>query len=191
MSPVVRRFCLLLAIAIALPATAIAADKGEPPDLAEKILGVDGTSLPIVTKEQKDYGKAVGQDVVCLCGTCPRHTITDCACGWAQRNKRVIEAALLAGKTREAIIAAYEKAYGLKVRPTPPTEGVGQLSYMLPYAAIIVGLGVVFFIGLRMRKRNEVADAVAGAAAAPAQDTAEADADVRSILEQELDELDR
>ena len=104
----------------------------------------------------------------------------------------MIEAALLAGKTKEQIIAAYEQAYGLKVRPTPPTEGLGKLSYLLPYAAIVVGLALVFFVGLKMRKRDETAAAMAGAAATATPGDEDDDADeVRSILEQELDEMDR
>ncbi|MEQ9503742.1 MAG: cytochrome c-type biogenesis protein CcmH [Deltaproteobacteria bacterium] len=183
-----RTFFAIVAMLL-VSSSAFAAADGDPSDLARRELGVSIDNLPNLSPEQDDYAKAIGQDVVCLCGTCPRHTVTNCQCGWAHENKKVIRAALVAGKTKEQIIAAYEKAYGLKVRPTPPDEGFGKLSYMLPYAAIVFGLGLVLVLGLKMRKRGASSDAVATAAQnAPGEDV---DDEARSILEQELDELDR
>lgn len=190
-----RRVRSLFAVCVFVALTgsvAHAQDRGEAADLAIRELGVDVDRVPPLTKEQTNYAKDIGQELVCLCGTCPRHTITDCACGWAQQNKRALEAALVAGKTKEQIIAAYEKVYGLKVRPTPPDEGVGKLSYMFPFAMIIVALGLVFFVGIRAKKRNDKAGAMTAAAAIPEDALAEqADSETRSILEKELDELDR
>lgn len=184
-----RTFVATVAMLL-VASTAAAATEGESDDLALRELAVSIDHIPPLTAEQDDYAKAIGQEVVCLCGTCPRHTITNCQCGWAQKNKKVLQAALIAGKTKDQIIAAYEKVYGLKVRPTPPDEGFGKLSYMVPYAAMVVGLGMVFGIGLKMRKRNEASGAVRSAAAAPPTDEDARD-EARSILEQELDELDR
>lgn len=161
-------------------------DTNVPANKAAKLLGVDPDRDERKLKDpaQIDYAKAVGQEVVCLCGTCPRHTVTNCDCGWAHFNRRTIQLALLDGKTREDILKAYESAYGLKVFPIPPDTGLGRMSYLLPYLAAILGLFGVVFLGMRMRRRS----APVPVPVAQRQDP-EADA-ARRALARELDELD-
>jgi cytochrome c-type biogenesis protein CcmH/NrfF len=164
-------------------------DTNVPANLAAKLLGVDPDrdQRKLTDPAQIDYAKAVGQEAVCLCGTCPRHTITNCDCGWAHFNRRTIQLALLDGKTKADILKAYETAYGLKVFPTPPDDGLGRMSYLLPYAAAGLGLLAVLLLGLRMRGGRRGATAPAASRGAP--QGAEED-EARKALARELDELD-
>lgn len=162
---------------------------GEPKDAAAKLLGVDPDRdrRKLESPERIDYAKALGQDVVCLCGTCPRHTVTNCDCGWAHYNQRVLQLALLDGKTREDVLKAYEAAYGLKVFPLPPDEGFGRMSYVLPYVAAVAGLLFVVFLGLKMRNNHNAP--AGGPSSSPS--AAESDEDeARKLLARELDDLD-
>ncbi len=174
---------LVLALALIWGTPGVADQVGEPKDGATRLLGVnpDRDSRRLSDPAQIDYAKKLGQDVVCLCGTCPRHTVTNCDCGWAHYNKRTIQLALLDGKTTEDILQAYEQAYGLKVFPLPPDEGLGRLSYIFPYVGAFAGLIFVIVLGLRMRGKEPDEVEVA---ADPKQDEA------RRRLARELDDLD-
>lgn len=175
---------MVLAAALVWGTPSEADPPGEAKDTATKLLGVspDRDTRKLTDGAQIDYAKKLGQDVVCLCGTCPRHTVTNCDCGWAHYNQRTIQLALLDGKTREDILQSYEQAYGLKVFPLPPDEGLGKLSYILPYVGAFAGLIFVIILGLRMRNRDP--DEVA----ATAQDTEQDEA--RRRLARELDDID-
>lgn len=175
-------------LAAAMPERTEAEAEGEAKDGAAKLLGVnpDRDRRKLGDPDRMDFAKALGQDVVCLCGTCPRHTVTNCDCGWAHFNQRVIQLALLEGKTREMILSAYEAAYGLKVFPLPPDEGFGRVSYLGPYAVAGLGLILVIFLGLRMRNRPGEAPVSPASASAGA----DLDDDARAALARELDDLD-
>lgn len=159
--------------------------QGEAKDLASKILGVnpDRDGRKLTDPAQIDYAKKLGQEVVCLCGTCPRHTVTNCDCGWAEYNRRTLQLALLDGKTREQIIGAYGTAFGLKVFPLPPDDGFGRMSYILPYAGAGFGLLFVIILGLRMRRTSP-----SSSPTAPGAKDEEGD-EARRRLARELDDL--
>ncbi len=154
--------------------------------LAE-VLGIDLGQEVDVSPALKAQAKAVGQDAVCLCGTCPRRTIASCECGWAATHKKTIELALLKGLTGPDILAGYQKAYGLKAFPEPPNEGFGRASYLLPYAAAVVGLILVFVVGFRARRRATRVSESASDAPLPEDSERE---EAKNILRQELEDLD-
>lgn len=161
--------------------------EGAPsPDLGPRALGVDMSKLPRLSPEDEDRAKAVGKEVVCLCGTCPRHTITDCQCGWAHQQKKAIRLAMESGQSGEQIIAAYRRVFGDKVLAMIPDEGFARTSYALPYAAAVLGLAAVIWVGIRSLRRGGAKGAEASAPE-PAADAADADV---ATLRRELEDLD-
>jgi cytochrome c-type biogenesis protein CcmH/NrfF len=157
------------------------------PDLAARRLGVDPESLPRVNAEQAALAKAIGKEVVCLCGTCPKHTITDCDCGWAGMNKRVLQHAVANGESRDEIVRAYRDAYGDQVLAMLPKEGGAEVAWILPWAAGFLGLLAVFIVGRRYAVRAKVA----AREGKEAPDTALVGSDdTRAQLAKELEELD-
>lgn len=182
------------AAAIPLGSVAFAEEEhsqlGAGPSLAFAALGVDGRTPPSATHDQIELGKAIGRELVCLCGDCPKRTITDCDCGWAGQNQTAILAAVAKGKTKEEIFRAYVAAYGDQVRAQIPPcseNPLGCTAFILPYVAGALGLGAVFAVGLRLR-RHEAAPAPTSASppppAAPEEDEA------AKQLRRELEDLD-
>jgi cytochrome c-type biogenesis protein CcmH/NrfF len=189
MGPSVRR---LLSGLLLLPALAFAQEheSGEDPMAVARILGVDPNALFTVTSEQRAQAKAIGHEAVCLCGTCPRQTITACTCGWAHTHQKTIEAALVAGKSRDDILGAYMTAHGPKAFPTPPGP-YGAITWMVPYAGGLVALGAFFLFGLRMRRRHAALQAVENQAKRTDEAPAPAFRDEdRAKLSRELEDLD-
>ncbi len=178
---------LVLGLALIWGAPGEAETAGEAKDGATKLLGVDPDrdTRKLSDPAQIDYAKKLGQDVVCLCGTCPRHTVTNCDCGWAHYNQRTIQLALLDGKTKEQIISAYETAFGLKVFPLPPDDGLGRMSYIVPYVGGVLGLLLVVFFGLRMKKNQPVP----AGPSVPSSPEEQREDEARRRLARELDDL--
>lgn len=177
------------------PSTALAADmeadaSAPASNLAARALGVDVSAAASLTDEQALLAKSIGKDVVCLCGTCPKHTITDCTCGWAGLNQRAIQNAVASGRTRSEIVQAYRSSYGDQVLAMLPNEGFAKAGWAVPYVSAIVGLAVVFLIGLRMRRRRGIADALRTAEGAAGAGAAGGADETRAQLARELEELD-
>ena len=148
-------------------------------------LGIDPNKLISLTQEQKTYAKEIGDELVCLCGTCPRFTVANCDCGWAARSMDIIRVALTEGKTRDEIHAAYEKVYGTKAFPKPP-GALGELTWLIPYVGGLVLLGGLFAFGVRALRRRPMATV---ASARDRIEEADIDED-RERLRRELEDLD-
>lgn len=152
-----------------------------------RILGVDPGKLVSLSHEHKQHAKVIGDELVCLCGTCPRFTVANCDCGWAHQSMQIIEVALAEGKTREQIHAAYGEAYGTKAFPAPP-GALGDLTWLIPYVGGLLALAGLFAFGVRAMRRHQASTAVA-AASARAEKEEGADED-RELLKRELEDLD-
>ena len=147
-------------------------------------LKIDPDKLISLTQAQKDYAHEIGDELVCLCGTCPRFTVANCDCGWAAQSMNVIKVALTEGKTREEIHAAYEKAYGTKAFPKPPGT-LGELTWLIPYVGGLAALAGLFAFGMRqLRKRNPMLPVASRAEAG------EESNEDRERLKRELEDLD-
>jgi cytochrome c-type biogenesis protein CcmH/NrfF len=186
-------FPILLLSALSFSRSALAQSSHEQganaPNLAAAPLGIDLSKTPSLTPEQLDLARAIGRDLVCLCDTCPKEPISDCRCGWAEMNRKIIQLSLQAGKTKDEILAAYVSVYDLEVRGTPPDEGLGRASYLVPYAFGLVML--LSFIGyaVRMRRRQPMA-AVINSSGAQSPTNEPISADDRAELKKELEDLD-
>ncbi len=161
-------------------------DGGDDVNAPARILGVDPDKEIVLTPSLKAYSEQIGDEVVCLCGTCPRFTVANCDCGWAAGAMRVIRAALVAGKSRDEIIAAYEKSYGSKAFPKPPGT-LGDLTWLIPYGGGLLLLAALFAFGMRALRRTQ--------ASRPLASTSEPEDDVdgeedRELLKRELEDLD-
>jgi cytochrome c-type biogenesis protein CcmH/NrfF len=178
---------LLAILFIAAPAFAQEEHKmGMASDLASKKLGVETERTLQHTLEQADLAKAIGRDVVCLCGTCPKRTITDCDCGWAHQNQNAILNAVVQGRGRDEIVSVYREAYGQKVLAMLPAEGVNNLAWALPYAGAILLLAFVVFMGRRYLGRGGAEGPAPASGPAPDRQ----DAAARAELARELEDMD-
>jgi cytochrome c-type biogenesis protein CcmH/NrfF len=157
---------------------------GEDVNAPARELGIDPNKLISLSQQQKDYAHEIGDELVCLCGTCPRFTVANCDCGWAAQSMNVIKVALTEGKTRDQIHSAYEKAYGTKAFPKPPGT-LGELTWLIPYVGGLLLLAALFAFGVKqLRKRNPMASVASGSK--PGEESSED----RERLRRELEDLD-
>lgn len=64
-------------------------------------------------------------------------------CGFSSRMHRDVIALVEGGYTGDEIMAAFEQAYGEEARMAPRREGFNWVGYLLPFAALGTGAGVV------------------------------------------------
>lgn len=187
-SPAVTRSLLRLALAVGLLAVAAAAPRpvfaqGEDETRVARFLGVDLTRTDKLSLAQQKYAKTVADDLVCLCGTCPRESLATCDCGWASRGRKTVGLALLDGKTEQAVLDAFRKAYGDKVFATPPGS-VEVVVTVIPYVLGILMLLAIIAFGLSNR-RSPARVPISKASPAPTNED-----EAARILRRELEELD-
>ena len=83
--------------------------------------------------------KEIAKDLVCLCGTCNRESLSTCLCnyGVAQRDK--IGKEIDIGKTNNEIIQSFTLEFGDVVLASPRAEGVNLLAWIIPIVALLLG----------------------------------------------------
>ncbi|MBM3727610.1 MAG: cytochrome c-type biogenesis protein CcmH [Acidobacteria bacterium] len=90
--------------------------------------------------------RRVGERLACLCGAC-KNTVANCPmleCHYAKPAKEKIAQMQSIGATDENVIARFIKDDGLKALSSPPAEGFNLLSWVMPFVALLAGLGAVF-----------------------------------------------
>ncbi|HLX37739.1 MAG TPA: cytochrome c-type biogenesis protein [Candidatus Binataceae bacterium] len=124
------------------------------------------------------------QGLTCQCGC--GLTVANCnmpTCGFSVPMREEIAAMIDKGMDRPAIISFYRHKYGEKVLSAPTTEGFNLLAWIMPFAAIAAGGGlIVMVLG---RWRNETMPQTPTEERAPTIDPklrAQLDAEVRKGL---------
>jgi cytochrome c-type biogenesis protein CcmH len=78
------------------------------------------------------------------CPVCQGLSLADSPSELALEMKDVVRDQLAAGRTAEQVKAYFVAKYGEWILLEPPRRGVNLLAYVLPAAALVVGLGVVW-----------------------------------------------
>jgi cytochrome c-type biogenesis protein CcmF len=147
--------------------------------------------------EARRLAERLMKGLVCECGGCNREDLYDCKCAYAADERRLVLALLEGRDLREGgaqnaayddVIATFVKRYGGEQVLNEPRN---QLSWIVPYVAILGGLGLVFVLGRRWVRRGREAvvasDAIAGAAVAGDPDVEE---EYAEKLDDELRDID-
>ena len=151
-----------------------------------RLLGVDLSRTDRVTLDQKKFAKGVADDMVCLCGTCARESLATCDCSWAGQGRKMIELALLDGKSSQNVLDAFRQSFGDKAFAAPPSSVETTLT-VIPYLFIAAMLFAMLAFGLRNRRSAKPVP-VRTSAPEPVQPGGEDEA--ARILRRELEEMD-
>lgn len=93
--------------------------------------------------------RRVGQKLACLCGSC-KNTVGNCPmleCHYAKPAREKIARMQAASKGDGEIVNAIVKEQGLQALSAPPAEGFSLLAWVLPFAALALGLyGLLLFM---------------------------------------------
>jgi cytochrome c-type biogenesis protein CcmH len=138
--------------------------------------------LPQATEIVTPEMRAVGEKLACKCGSCKK-TVTSCemlGCGYSSPAKQKIGSMLKDGKSPQQIVDAFVQETGLQALAAPPAEGFNLLAWIMPFAAIALGLAI---IALWIKHFRKPQPAVAGSQPV-------VDERYRSRIEKELAELD-
>jgi cytochrome c-type biogenesis protein CcmH/NrfF len=134
-------------------------------------------------------------NLVCLCGGCQRETLYDCKCSYAAQERELVlrmlaekDLASESGRTAayDTVVDAFVRKYGGEKVLVEPRN---QLAWILPYAAILGGLGLLVTFGRRWVRRGRANLAAAPTAAGPAA-VADVDDEYADKLDDELRDVD-
>jgi cytochrome c-type biogenesis protein CcmH len=89
------------------------------------------------------------------------------------------------GKSDDQIFAEMVRVYGKEIMMKPPAEGFYLLSWVMPFAGLAAGLGLIYLLLQRWKRRAAVAAGPAG----EALESAEL-ARYKDRIEKDLDDLD-
>lgn len=128
--------------------------------LAAALLAFEGAVLPqtgpqLVTSEVR----RVGERLACKCGAC-NNTVGNCPmleCHSASPARTKIAAMQKAGKSDDDIVASFVKETGLSALSEPPNRGFNRLGYLMPFIAILLGLGGIWYYMTRYAKKPAAA----------------------------------
>ncbi len=90
----------------------------------------------------------IAQELTCPCGC--NMLVSACEgtmeCGPAANIKNQIVAKLDAGMSKEGIIAFFVDQHGEKILSAPTTRGFNLTAWVLPFVAVIFGIGMLYFL---------------------------------------------
>ena len=104
---------------------------------------LSGAELNRITEELTDRMR---------CPVCQGLSIADSGTMIALAMKEEVRQFLAAGYTEEQILLYFEASYGEFIRLEPKATGFNLLVWIAPFAALILGLGIVIY---RLRSRPE------------------------------------
>ena len=106
----------------------------------------------------------IGEKLKCQCG-CP-YTLGSCNmlnCEFRTPANAQIRSDLEAGLSEPAILAKLQQQYGTHILAYPPARGFNLVGWVMPFAALLLGLFLVRYIVLHWRKPAVAASAPAAA----------------------------
>jgi len=128
--------------------------------------------------------RELGQEIICMCGTCGRKRVGECFCGKAAEMRVEIAKLVAEGKSRDEVYAYFMTKYGSQEPLAKPIDkGFNRLAWLFPY---LVGAGAAALVGGTAwrwsRRRDSIDDTPTG--------DREIDPHLKTRLDDELDELD-
>ena len=111
----------------------------------------------------------LGHQMMCVC-SCSQ-ILMECnhvGCTYSDTMRRELTAAVDAGKTDQQVLAMFVEKYGTTVLAAPTHSGFDRVAWLLPYIALIVGIGGVAFIVRAWHKRRVPATVGASSGLSPA-----------------------
>ena len=128
------------------------------------VIGLLTTATPGVSAPTSEQIKSVASDLVCLCDTCNRESLSTCLCGFATTERDAIGDLLSAGQTRQQIVDGYVDRFGPMGLANPP-EGY-DVVWIVPFVMLAIGVFAVRQVLVYWHRDRPGAEATAPAARA-------------------------
>ncbi len=126
-----------------------------PGDSVGRLAAPEAAGRPadvVTARDNEELVKAIEHKIHCTCGcnldvfTC---RTTDFTCSTSPAMHRMVLARLDAGMTEAQVLASFQQQYGEMIFMAPPKHGFNWAAYLMPYAALAVGLGLVGAVARR------------------------------------------
>jgi cytochrome c-type biogenesis protein CcmH/NrfF len=109
---------------------------------------------PLSAQQQTDRAHQIGGKFMCMCDC--NQVLTQCnhvGCTTSTAMLKQIDEAVTRGDSEDAITQAFVQQFGTKVYAEPPHSGFSLVAWSMPAVYLALGLGLVFFVISRWRKR--------------------------------------
>ena len=96
----------------------------------------------------------LGHEMVCTCGC--NQILLECnhvGCPASDGMRKELTAAMLSGGNDQSILDRFVEKYGPTVLAAPVTTGFGRVAWIMPFAVLFAGLGLVAYLVRNWRLR--------------------------------------
>ena len=116
------------------------------------------TAVPAACRQvSEDEVHAVA--VLLRCVVCQNLSVADSPSETARQMRELVRERLVAGDSREQVLAFFVERYGTWVLLAPPARGFSLLLWVLPFAALALGLVTAVAVARRWARASRVARA--------------------------------
>ena len=101
----------------------------------------------------------LGHRMMCVCGC--NQILLECnhvGCAYSTRMRNELVAALDRGDNDDLVLQSFVQKYGTTVIAAPTTKGFNRVAWIMPYLALVLGIGGVVLI-VRSMERTSIASA--------------------------------
>jgi len=153
-----------------------------------KVFALIALPMLIVTLSQQARGAKAGTEVRAIedqliAPCCWSQPVSEHDSEIAQQIRTEVTSMVAAGKGRDEILDFYVAKYGERVLATPRAKGFNTLVYLLPWAALPIGLWILFLLLKKLRSPATVPAVASAPLAGP-------DSRYDAVIEKELKEFD-
>ena len=106
----------------------------------------------------------LGHKMMCKCGC--NQVLLECnhvGCTYSDRMRDELTAALQRGDSDDLVLQAFVQKYGATVLAAPTTTGFNRVAWIMPFAALGVGIFGVVYVVRSWKARQPAASATPGA----------------------------
>jgi cytochrome c-type biogenesis protein CcmH/NrfF len=107
--------------------------------------------------------KDLGHHLMCVCGC--NQILLECnhvGCQYSDRMRNELSTALDRGDNDDLTLQSFIQKYGTTVVAAPSTTGFGRVAWIMPFAALLAGMGTLVWVvrSWRMRPAPALADGI-------------------------------
>lgn len=144
-------------------------------------------TAPMAYAQEGPSFQELEESLTCQCGCgLTVHSCNHLQCPSALPLRREIREQMALGSDKQTILAHFASKYGEKILSSPTTTGFNLTAWIMPFAVLLVGSGIVMLTLMRWRRGRR--RLVQPAPLAPVDGTGSSP--YEKILERELSELD-
>ena len=148
----IYRFLCALCVSVVMFFFPAANAQTQVPDAAQFVGAPKGQPLTGETLDRRTNEIST----LLRCPVCQGLAVADSPAEMAVNMKRQVRDLLARGYTEEQILSYFEQSYGQFVLLKPKFEGINRLVWLLPLAALIIGIVIV---AMKMKKLEKAKDA--------------------------------